>query len=141
MTSPAASTGCGGRFDVERKRVRKQDEERVFTHIHIQDRFPFELTIYSADKAHYIFKSSITGKPIERANISELETLLSREYPDVDINLAVADAANRLDRFQVYQSLLLPLDLSSALLLGAGRRARACLTSLLTNSSGLRSGA
>jgi hypothetical protein len=28
--------------DVERKRVRKNDEERIFTHIHVQDRFPFE---------------------------------------------------------------------------------------------------
>ena len=97
-------------YDVERKRVRKHDEERVFTHIHVQDRFPFEITVYPGDKAHYTFKSSITGKAIDRANISELETLLSREYPDLDMNAAVADAANRPDRFQVYQSLLLPLE-------------------------------
>jgi len=29
-------------YDVERKRVRKHNEERVFTHIHLQDRFPIE---------------------------------------------------------------------------------------------------
>jgi hypothetical protein len=97
-------------YDVERKRVRKHDQERVFTHFHVQDRFPLELTVYPADKAHYVFKSSITGKAIERANISELTTLLSREYPDIDLELAVADAAERVDRFQVYQSLLLPLE-------------------------------
>jgi len=97
-------------YDVERKRVRKHDEDRVFTHIHVQDRFPFELTVYPADKAHYVFKSSITGKAIERASIGELETLLSREYPDVDLEAAVAEAADRVDRFQVYQSLLLPLE-------------------------------
>src|SRR3954466_7854919 len=97
-------------YDVERKRVRKHDEERVFTHIHVQDRFPFELTVYPADKAHYVFKSSITGKAIERASVGELETLLSREYPDMDLETAVADAADRVDRFQVYQSLLLPLE-------------------------------
>src|SRR5438309_5525724 len=80
-------------YDVERKRVRKHDEERVFTHIHLQDRYPFELTIYPGDKAHYVFKSSITGKAIERASIRELETLLSREYPDLDVEMAVANAA------------------------------------------------
>ena len=40
---------------------------RVFTHIHVYDRFNFELTVYAEDKAHYVFKSSITGKAIERA--------------------------------------------------------------------------
>ena len=43
----------GMSFDVERKQVRKHGEERIFTHIHVQDRFPFELTIYAADMAHF----------------------------------------------------------------------------------------
>src|SRR5262245_31844240 len=97
-------------YDVEWKRVRKHDEERVFTHIHVQDRFLIEITVYPANKAHYVFKSSITGKAIERASVSELETLLSREYPDIDLEGAVAEAARSVDRFQVYQSLLLPLE-------------------------------
>jgi hypothetical protein len=100
----------GAIYDVERKRVRKHDEERVFTHIHVQDRFPIEITVYPADKAHYVFKSSITGKAIERASIRELETLLSREYPALDLEAAVSEAAEQVDRFQVYQSLLLPLE-------------------------------
>ena len=37
----------------------------------MQDRFPFELTVYAADKAHYVFKSSITGKAIERASVTK----------------------------------------------------------------------
>jgi hypothetical protein len=97
-------------YDVERKHVKKDDVERVFTHIHLQDRFLFELTVYPADKAHYVFKSSITGKAIERASVSELETLLSREYPDLDLDLAVLSSGQQVDRFQVYQSLLLPLE-------------------------------
>src|SRR5205807_4840312 len=36
----------GYQFDVERKQVVKHDEARVFTHIHIFDRFNFELTVY-----------------------------------------------------------------------------------------------
>src|SRR3954462_5690516 len=80
-------------YDVERKRVRKHDEERVFTHVHVQDRFPFQLTVYPTDKAYYVFKSSIACKAIEGASVDELETMLSREYPDMDLDAAVADAA------------------------------------------------
>src|SRR5688572_26575711 len=97
-------------YTVERKQVRKYGEERVFTHVHLVDNFPFELTIYAADQAHYVFKSSITGKPIERASIAELEQFLAREYPDLDVAAALDDAAEQVDRFQVYESLLLPLE-------------------------------
>ncbi|MCA9246421.1 MAG: HD domain-containing protein [Planctomycetales bacterium] len=97
-------------YDVERKRVRKHQEERVFTHVHIQDRFNFELTIYASNLAHYVFKSSITGKAIERASIAELESLLAREYPQLDLEDALAEVEDKVDRFQVYEALLLPLE-------------------------------
>lgn len=100
---------AGYLFDVEHKQVRKHGEQRTFTHIHIQDRFPIELTIYAADQAHFVFRSSITGKPIERASIAELETLLLQETPDVDLTAEVAAVASRIDRFQIYRILLLPL--------------------------------
>ena len=51
--------------------------------MHVSDRFPFELTVYAANLAHYVFKSSITGKAIERASIAELEQFLADEYPDM----------------------------------------------------------
>ena len=97
-------------YDVERKRVTKQGEERIFTHVHIQGRFPFELTVYAADKAHYVFKSSITGKGIERASIKELEKFLVEAYPNIDLEDAMGELENQVDRFQVYESLLLPLE-------------------------------
>ena len=97
-------------YDVERKRVRKQGEETVYTHIHIRDRFPVELTVYPADKAHYAFKSSITGKTMERATIAQLEQMLQHEYPDLELEGALAEIDDRVDRFQLYQSLLLPLE-------------------------------
>ena len=96
--------------DLERKHVRKHGEERIFTHIHISDRFPFELTIYPADKAHYVFKSSITGKPMERTSIRELEELLRRDNPDMDLEEELLEVENQIDRFQLYESLLLPLE-------------------------------
>lgn len=97
-------------YEVERKRVRKQGEERMFTHVHVRDRFPFELTVYPADKAHYVSKSSITGKAIERASVAELEQFLREEYPDVDLPEALAEVEQAVDRFRVYESLLLPLE-------------------------------
>jgi hypothetical protein len=97
-------------YDVQRKRVRKQGEERIFTHVHLQDRFPFELTVYASNQAHYVFKSSITGKAIERASIAELEQLIHREYPALDLESATAEMEHRVDPFQVYEALLLPLE-------------------------------
>ena len=78
-------------YDVERKRVRKNSEERIFTHIHVQDTYPVELTVYAIDMSHYVFKSSITGKAIERASIAELEQMLTELYPDLDLESAMLD--------------------------------------------------
>lgn len=97
-------------YDIERKRVKKQGEERTFTHVHVKDRFPFELTVYPADQAHIVFKSSITGKPIERASIAELEQFLVATYGDIDLEAAIAAAEQQVDRFQVFEALLLPLE-------------------------------
>src|ERR1700716_2204345 len=91
--------GC--QFDVERKQVVKHGEARVFTHIHIFDRFNFELTVYPEDKAHYVFKSSITGKAIERASVRELEELLAREYPDLDLEGELESSSDDVDPHQV----------------------------------------
>jgi len=100
----------GYAFDVERKRVVKHNQERVFTHIHLEDRFRFELTLYAADQAHYVFKSSITGRAIERASIHELERFLEQEYPGIDLDETSDEVVERIDRFEIYRMLLRPLE-------------------------------
>src|SRR5437899_11230361 len=100
----------GYQFDVERKQIVKFEEARIFTHIHIYDRFNFELTVYAEDKAHYVFKSSITGKPIERASIRELEELLQNEYPGLDLEADLAERETQVDPYSVFRRLLLPLE-------------------------------
>ena len=97
-------------YEIQRKRIVKNGEERVFTHVHIQDRYPFELTIYPRNKAHYVSKSSVTGKPIERASINELEQLLLRQSSAANLAEEMAEIEQKVDRFQVYESLLLPLE-------------------------------
>jgi hypothetical protein len=100
----------GYQFDVERKQVVKHGEARVFTHIHVFDRFNFELTVYAEDKAHYVFKSSITGKAIERASIRELEEFLEREYPGIRLDDELSATEPAVDCWQLFRMLLLPLE-------------------------------
>src|SRR5437660_12452240 len=90
----------GLQYDLERKQVVKHGEARVFTHVHVYARFNFELTVYPEDKAHYVFKSSITGKPIERATTRELEELIAREHPEVSIDEALAHQGEAVDPYQ-----------------------------------------
>ncbi len=97
-------------YDVERKQIRKDGESAVYRHIHIRGTFPIELTVYAEDLAHFRFKSSITGKPIERASIAELEDLLAREYPDLDLDAELTELEEQPDRFAVYHALMAPLE-------------------------------
>jgi hypothetical protein len=97
-------------YDVEHKRIIKHGEERVFTHVHVYDENNFELTVYPEDKAHYVFKSSITGKAIERSSIAELEALLKAEYPEICVDAEVEAIENRIDPFLLYRMLLEPLE-------------------------------
>jgi predicted nucleotidyltransferase len=108
ITDVLEQAGC--QYDLERKQVVKHGEARVFTHVHVHDRFNFELTVYPEDKAHYAFKSSITGKAIERASIRELEELLQREYPGVDLDGELRAAEEAPDPYPVFRMLLLPLE-------------------------------
>ena len=95
----------------ERKRIIKHNEERVFTHVHVLDeRFEFELTVYDEGKINYVFKSSITGKAIERASVAELEQLLREENPGLDLDVEVERFDESPDRFELYRALLTPLE-------------------------------
>jgi hypothetical protein len=101
---------AGYAFDVERKQVVKHGDTRMFTHVHIHDRFNYELTVYAEDQAHYVFKSSITGKAIERASIRELEEFLAQEYPGLDLEADQAARDIQTDPYTVFRRLLLPLE-------------------------------
>ena len=96
-------------YTVQHKRIRKHNEERIFTHIHVTDRFNYELTLYGLDKVNYAFKSSITGKAIERATLPELEQLLREQYPDMALDEEIERLDHGLDRFELYRLLLEPL--------------------------------
>jgi predicted nucleotidyltransferase len=97
-------------YEIERKRIVKHNEERHFTHVHIADRFPFELTVYPLAKRGYVFKSSITGTAIERATPAELERMLRSAYPDLDVDAETESLDERIDPYDLYRLLLQPLE-------------------------------
>ncbi len=97
-------------YEVEKKQIIKDNESRVFTHVHVQDTFDVELTIYSEDKVSFVFKSSITGKAIERASIPQLEELLAKEYPNLDLDDALEEVNESVDPYEMFRLYLLPLD-------------------------------
>ena len=113
-SSIPAVTNClddeGLFYDVEHKEVRKQGNCRIFTHIHVKERYPVELTVYGAEEVRTVFRSSITGKPIERASLKKLRELMAKEYPDLDLERATEEAAEQIDRFAIYRMLLAPLE-------------------------------
>jgi hypothetical protein len=97
-------------YQVQRKDVRKNGQMHVYKHIHLRDQFPVELTIYPANMMNHSFTSSITGKAIERASITELKQLLNEQYPMLDLAAEMEEMNLLPDRFQVFTALLLPLE-------------------------------
>lgn len=97
-------------YQVQRKCVKKDGEERIYTHIHVRSDFEFELTMYSPQQQSYVFKSSITGKAIERASIAQLEQFLAEEYPQLDVEAALRDQLEGVDCYRLFEALLAPLE-------------------------------
>lgn len=97
---------------VEHKRITKAGEERHFTHVHVRATFDVELTVYGADKVSHPFRSSITGKPIERTDEAGLEALLREAVPgiDLDAELEALDIPTGVDAWEEYLALLRPLE-------------------------------
>lgn len=102
----------GMRCELERKRLVKNGECRVFSHVHICDSFPVELTIYHPSLMGHRFRSSIDGKPIPRASAAELKRLVALESGcgEDQVQRSVAAMESPVDRWQVYEALLLPLE-------------------------------
>ena len=96
--------------EVIRKVVRKHGEERTYTHVHVEDQFSVELTIYARARLREAFRCSITGKRLQTANLGELQDLLRTEHAEVDLDEAAIEAAAQVDRFEALFSLLAPLE-------------------------------
>lgn len=101
--------------EVERKRVLKHHQERVFTHVYVEAAYSLELTVYPADKVNFVFNSSITGKAIERADARQLEEVLKKEDPECDlegelVSLEMAEVGAEEDVWAHFEVLLKALE-------------------------------
>lgn len=94
---------------LERKEVHRAGVSQTFTHLHVQGRFPLELTVYSTAERQSVFRSSITGRPIEAASLRQFRQLLEQEYPGIDLSAAPLFSGELEARFQYFRSLLQPL--------------------------------
>ncbi|MBI5536532.1 MAG: nucleotidyltransferase domain-containing protein [Deltaproteobacteria bacterium] len=67
-------------FDKNVAMIQKHGTIREYTHYHVADVFPVELTLYAARELRIRPRSSTDGKPIIRMGIAAVETLLMREH-------------------------------------------------------------
>ncbi len=97
-------------YEIERKHIVKYGQERTFTHIHIHGRYEIEITLYAKNLIGYRFKSSITGKTMEKASIQELEKLMAKEYQTTNLSEELQQYADSTECYEMFKLLLLPLE-------------------------------
>ena len=96
-------------YTIEQKNITKLGQSTVYTHLHLDAAYPIELTVYTRAQHRTVFRSSITGKPIERANLNELEDLIARWYPGVDLGSDYLDEEDPLLDTEMLRLLITPL--------------------------------
>ena len=88
----------------------KQGEERTFIHLHVQDRFPFELTLYSGRQGPLRLQELDHRQGHRAGEHRRAGAAPGPRVPDLPLEQAVLEAESRVDRFQIYEMLLLPLE-------------------------------
>ena len=97
-------------YDVERKRIVKHGEERVFTHIHVYDRYNFELTLYPEDKVALRLQE-LDHRQGDRAGLDRrARGAPARGVPRARPRLRGRALEDHIDRFVLYRMLLEPLE-------------------------------
>jgi hypothetical protein len=97
-------------YAIEQKNITKHGKSNVYTHVHVQAAYPIELTVYTRAEHRTVFRSSITGKAIERANLKELESRMAQWYPDLDLDTLGHNLGEPPLDTDMLRLLLAPLD-------------------------------
>lgn len=98
--------------ETQRKRVTKDGETRIYTHVQVRDRDPVELTIYRLIDKNRRFRSSITGAAIESANAESLQRLIEFEHgwrPN-QVEQQLTSFEGQPSRWALFMALLQPLE-------------------------------
>jgi len=73
----------GWAHDTERVSILKHGKVMEFTHVHVADVFPIELTVYPPNELRNRPRSSTDGKPIVRVRDAALRKLCEAEHPEL----------------------------------------------------------
>lgn len=73
----------GWAHEVQHVSIMKQGKAMEFTHVHVADVFPLELTVYAPNELSQRPRSSTDGKPIVRIRAATLRKLCEREHPEL----------------------------------------------------------
>jgi homogentisate 1,2-dioxygenase len=68
-------------YDVQHVSIMKHGKPMSFTHLHVADIFPIELTVYAPREIRTRPRSSTDGKPIVRLSANAIRALCAREHP------------------------------------------------------------
>lgn len=68
--------------EVQHVSILKHGKVQEFTHVHVPDRYPLELTVYAPRELGQRPRSSTDGKPIVRLSPTAVRALIEREHPD-----------------------------------------------------------
>lgn len=74
--------GLGWPHEVTRVSIMKGGKPLSFTHVHVIDLFPIELTVYAPREIRIRPRSSTDGKPIHRMTEKAVRALCAREHPE-----------------------------------------------------------
>ena len=72
----------GARFSREEVLIRTSTGFHTYVHLHLDARFPVELSVYTPAELRVTTRSSTDGRPIDRVSASRLRALLQREHPE-----------------------------------------------------------
>ena len=73
----------GWTHEVQHVSIVKGGKPRSFTHVHVADLFPIELTVYPPNELRHRPRSSTDGKPIVRIRDVALRKLCEAEHPEL----------------------------------------------------------
>jgi len=73
----------GWTYETQRVSILKHGKVMNFTHVHVEDIFPIELTVYAPNELAHRPRSSTDGKPIVRIRDSTLRRICEKEHPEL----------------------------------------------------------
>lgn len=73
----------GWAHETQRVSILKHGKVMEFTHVHVADVFPLELTVYAPNELSHRPRSSTDGKPIVRVRAATLRKLCAREHAEL----------------------------------------------------------